>query len=143
MSCLWKLLGDSCTILYPVPDDSLRIGVPPKLFSTSDAPNDSVIKIDEKELLALGTRCAQLIFTARVRSTTGRYCFHRCLPVNICGGGGVSTPARSGRWGGYPPARSGWWIGVPPNQVWMVGGGYPGYPFWPGLDGGGVPPPNN
>ena len=26
------------------------------------------------------------IFTARIRSMTGRYCFHRCLSVNISGG---------------------------------------------------------
>ena len=58
MSCLWKLLGDSCIILYPVPDDSLKVAVPHKLFGTLDAPNDSVTKIDKKELLALGTRWA-------------------------------------------------------------------------------------
>ena len=29
--------------------------------------------------------------TARVRSTTGRYCFHRCLSVNTWGGGGGTT----------------------------------------------------
>ena len=28
-----------------------------------------------------------LIITARIRSMTGRYCFHRCLSVNISGGG--------------------------------------------------------
>ena len=27
-----------------------------------------------------------LLFTARIRSMTGRYCFHRCLSVNISGG---------------------------------------------------------
>ena len=42
------------------------------------------------------------IFTARVRSTTGRYCFHRCLSVHRGGGGG---PVR------YPP-RGVW---VPPR----------------------------
>ena len=26
------------------------------------------------------------IFTGRIRSMTGRYCFHRCLSVNISGG---------------------------------------------------------
>ena len=28
------------------------------------------------------------LITARIRSMTGRYCFHRCLSVNISGGGG-------------------------------------------------------
>ena len=81
-----------------------------------------------------------------------RYCFHRCLSVNISGGGGVPHP-RSGWWGGYPRSgwlgrgypRSGWWEeGVP--QVWMVGRGVPqvwmvrGYPRsgWWGVPG--VPP---
>ena len=27
-----------------------------------------------------------VIVTARIRSMTGRYCFHRCLSVNISGG---------------------------------------------------------
>ena len=42
--------------MYPVQDDSLKVAVPHKLFGTLDAPNDSVTKIDKKELLALGTR---------------------------------------------------------------------------------------
>ena len=86
----------------------------------------------------------------------GRYCFHRCLSVNISGGGTLS------RSGGVPHLRSG--VGMYPIQVWMVGGTpsqrwrYPsqvwmvgGYSIlgevsWPGLDGlvphlrsGGVP----
>ena len=56
MSCLWKLLGDACTLLYPVPDDSLRISVPRKLFGTSEEAEDSGTEIDKKDLLALGTR---------------------------------------------------------------------------------------
>ena len=102
------------------------------------------------------------IFTARVRSTTGRYCFYRCLSVNICGvvgRGGVPHPRSGvGRYHGQAwmvggtRARSGWW-GVPHprsgvgryhGQAWMVGvvphprcGGVP----WTGLDGGGYPIP--
>ena len=76
-----------------------------------------------------------------MRSMTGRYCFHRCLSVNIWGG----TLSRSGWWG-YPilggtPSQGGtqgtpshFWmvggtpsqgypiLGGTPNQVWMVGG---------------------
>ena len=76
------------------------------------------------------------IITARIRSMTGRYCFHRCLSVNISGGG---TPSRSGWWGtpsqvwlrGVSHPRSGWGYPIPglakggtPSQVWL-GRGYP------------------
>ena len=105
-----------------------------------------------------------IFITVRVRSTTGRYCFHRCLSVIICvicrgvpcprsgwgvplprsGGGGVLCP-RSGAvphpksgWGGtpFPGLDGGGYLGYPPDQVWMVGG----HPI-PGLDGGGCPIP--
>ena len=71
------------------------------------------------------------VITARIRSMTGRYCFHRCLPVNISGEG-VPHP-RSGGGGGYPiPGLAG---GIPhPRSDW---GGYP----IPGLAGG-VPHPS-
>ena len=83
----------------------------------------------------------------------GSYCFHRCLAVNISGGG---TPFQVwvgftlSQVRGYPVPgmgegvlhpRSGWrgtpsqvWVGVTPSQVWM-GGGYP----IPGLGGRKVP----
>ena len=44
-------------------------------------------------------------FTARVRSTTGRYCFHRCLSVHRGGEGGSGSPP-----GGVPDR-------VPPGGV--------------------------
>ena len=113
-------------------------------------------------------RGSTIIITARIRSMTGRYCFHRCLSVNISGGG-VSCPGldgrgvphpMSGREGGgvlhprsgqgVPHPRSGrvGGLGYPPDQVWMgyppgPGMGYPprpgtGYPPRPGM---GYPPP--
>ena len=71
---------------------------------------------------------------------TGRYCFHRCLSVNISGGvphPGLDRGYHISGWGGYP------------IQVWMVGGGT--HPR-SGVEGGtparfsqwgvpGVPPP--
>ena len=76
---------------------------------------------------------------------TGRYCFHRFLSVNICGGGypvpgqgrgypipGLGrgwVPHPRSRWGGVPHPRSGWEGTL--SQVW-------GYPI-PGLNGGGTP----
>ena len=75
------------------------------------------------------------LITARIRSMTGRYCFHRCLSVNISGGG--------------TPSRSGWYGGGTPSQVWLgwypIQGGTPlarpgmGYPLPPG-PGMGYPP---
>ena len=59
------------------------------------------------------------IITARVRSTTGRYCFHRCLSVHRGGsgpagrGGGVRSSwlgggsGRVGRGGSGPASRGG------------------------------------
>ena len=42
------------------------------------------------------------IITARIRSMTGRYCFHRCLSVNISGGGGPDQAFSLGRGGEGP-----------------------------------------
>ena len=83
------------------------------------------------------------IVTDRVRSTTVRYCFHRCLSVLTCGGGGVPQPG--GHLLGYPPQPGrdgrtparGCLPGVPPpNQVGtgvpQPGGCPPGVPPLPG-----------
>ena len=57
--------------------------------------------------------------TARVRSTTGRYCFHRCLSVHR-GGGGSGYPSPGGGGGpGTTPRGGGYLTGYPP------GGGVP------------------
>ena len=57
------------------------------------------------------------VITARVRSTTGRYCFHRCLSVHR-GGGGVRVPPPpppGGYLTGYTPP-GGTWTPLPPGQ---------------------------
>ena len=71
---------------------------------------------------------------------TGRYCFHRCLSVNISGGGGGIAGIRfSGR--GYPVSdfRRGW--GGTRPQIFGGGGcggvqGVPGLRFSGGAMGG-------
>ena len=106
--------------------------------------------------------------TARVRSTyDGRLCFHRCVSVQLSGGGypisglgrgdtpsqvwvggypisglgrgddGGGYPISGLDGGGVPPTRSGW--GGTPSQVWMVGGGVTPSRVW---ILGGYPPPH-
>ena len=69
------------------------------------------------------------LVTARIRSMTGRYCFHRCLSVNISEGGGyLVSDFRGGGYlvsdfrggGGY--LVSDFWGGVPGLR--FSGGGY-------------------
>ena len=64
----------------------------------------------DNKILALFTIEMQQLFTARVRGTMGRYCFHRCLSGHGGGGGGypgMGYPA------GYPTHR----LGYLPGQV--------------------------
>ena len=64
------------------------------------------------------------IFTARVRSTTGRYCFHRCLSVHRGGGeGGVSQGGRGGSAGGRGGSAGGeGWVSQGGGQLGGRGG---------------------
>ena len=62
------------------------------------------------------------VITARVRSTTGRYCFHRCLSVHRGGypdppPGGTRTPPPPG---GVPGPPSGGVPGPPPGGEYPV-----------------------
>ena len=87
-----------------------------------------------------------LFFTARICSMTGRYCFHRCLSVNISGGGypiqiwmigGFPHPSLAR---GVPHPRSG--QGGTPSQVWPGGVPHPrpGMGYLPARPGMGYPP---
>ena len=74
------------------------------------------------------------IITVRIRSMTGRYCFHRCLSVNISGGG-----PGLGFWGGVPGLRflgGGTWSQIFGGGTWSQifwGGG-----TWSQIFGGGT-----
>ena len=86
------------------------------------------------------------VITARVPSTTGRYCFHRCVSVYICQGGGTlilpgDTPSFPIGSTPFPGLVGGLGRGTPPIQTWEggtphldLGRGYPhlgkgrGYP---------------
>ena len=86
------------------------------------------------------------IFTARIRSMTGRYCFHRCLSVNISEGGVPGLRFLGGGtwsqifWGGY--LVSDFWGGGTWSQIFWGGdlvsdflGGVPGLRFLGGVPG--------
>ena len=60
----------------------------------------------------LSHRIKGKIITVRVRSTTGRYCFHRWLSLHRGGGQAMG--------GGTPDLT---WMGYPPPPKWADGGG--------------------
>ncbi|XP_048583868.1 tetratricopeptide repeat protein 37 [Nematostella vectensis] len=53
MSCLWKLIGDCCTVLHPVASSSVSLPLPEVLQKCLG--NDSVAVAGKKELLSIGT----------------------------------------------------------------------------------------
>lgn len=57
LSCLWKQMGDACTILHVVPSAQLRISVPGVLLSSDSTEVNFTKELSKKELLALGARC--------------------------------------------------------------------------------------
>ena len=57
------------------------------------------------------------VITTSIHSMTGRYCFHRCLSVNISGG--VPGLRFSGGWGGVPGLR---FLGGVPGLRFSGGG---------------------
>ncbi|CAH1796878.1 unnamed protein product [Owenia fusiformis] len=52
LGCVWKLLGDACTILHSLPATKLQVKIPGKLLG-----KDEEGTCDKLELLALGARC--------------------------------------------------------------------------------------
>ena len=76
-----------------------------------------------------------MVITARVRSTTGRYCFYRCLSVHG-GEGGSGYPPRGGTWPGTPPPPPGGYPDPPPGGTRTPPGG-----TWPGTPPGGTRTP--
>ena len=93
------------------------------------------LKLQVKVLSAEDLIQRYCLITARIRSMTGRYFFHRCLSVNISGGG---YPVQVWMLGGVPHLRSG---DTPSRSGWLGGGnpisGLGGELPHPGLDGGG------
>ncbi|XP_066273178.1 tetratricopeptide repeat protein 37-like [Branchiostoma lanceolatum] len=56
LSCLWKLLGDACTLLHPISADLVTLKVPGSLLGKGkEVVEDQVT--GKKDVLALGGRC--------------------------------------------------------------------------------------
>jgi len=53
LSCLWKLLGDCCTVIHPVSDGSVRGTIPDNLKKYIHG--EPSVFVDKKQLLALGS----------------------------------------------------------------------------------------
>ncbi|XP_033116341.1 tetratricopeptide repeat protein 37-like isoform X2 [Anneissia japonica] len=56
LSCLWKLLGDSCTILHPLDPELVSVHIP-AVLKDGTAESNSLVHVGKKELLAIGARC--------------------------------------------------------------------------------------
>ncbi|PVD20045.1 hypothetical protein C0Q70_20539 [Pomacea canaliculata] len=57
LSCLWKLLGDCCTLLQGVNSRTFSICVPRRLCQATSADDKDVISIGKLEMLELATKC--------------------------------------------------------------------------------------
>ncbi|XP_035667182.1 tetratricopeptide repeat protein 37-like isoform X1 [Branchiostoma floridae] len=56
LSCLWKLLGDACTLLHPLSADLVTVNVPGSLLRKGkEVAEDQVM--GKRDVLALGGRC--------------------------------------------------------------------------------------
>ena len=83
---------------------------------------------------------SRAIVTARIRSMTGRYCFHRCLSVNISGWGGSTWSQIFGGGGTWSQIFGGGYLvsdfrGGVGYLVSDFQGGVPGLRFLGGLPG--------
>lgn len=57
ISCLWKQLGDACTMLHMVPSQLLRINVAAELLKSGSTSAEATELLTKKEILPLGARC--------------------------------------------------------------------------------------
>ncbi|XP_056022044.1 SKI3 subunit of superkiller complex protein-like [Ostrea edulis] len=55
LSCLWKLMGDSCTIIHPLPSQNFRFEVPENLYRSKESTEKCELSI--LQTLELGARC--------------------------------------------------------------------------------------
>lgn len=55
LSCLWKLMGDSCTIIHPLPTKNFSFVVPENLYRSKDSEHSCELNL--QQTLQLGARC--------------------------------------------------------------------------------------
>ncbi|XP_069945055.1 superkiller complex protein 3 [Cherax quadricarinatus] len=56
-SCIWKLMGDACTLLHPVPASLAKFTVPAKLIQKEIKDLDEMTVVDKLQILQMGARC--------------------------------------------------------------------------------------
>uniref|UniRef100_A0A0P4WDX8 Tetratricopeptide repeat protein 37 n=1 Tax=Scylla olivacea TaxID=85551 RepID=A0A0P4WDX8_SCYOL len=56
-SCIWKLMGDACLMLYPMPPSLAPFTLPAKLINREIQDLDEVVEVTKLQVLQMGTRC--------------------------------------------------------------------------------------
>lgn len=55
-SCIWKLMGDACLMLYPVPASLAPFTLPAKLINREIQDLDEEVEVTKLQVLQMGTR---------------------------------------------------------------------------------------
>ena len=55
-SCIWKLMGDACTMLFPMPPSLGPFTLPAKLVHREIQDLDEVVEVTKLQVLQMGTR---------------------------------------------------------------------------------------
>lgn len=55
-SCIWKMVGDACTLLYQVPPSLTPLSIPARLVKKDAQDLDEQISLSKLEVLELGAR---------------------------------------------------------------------------------------
>ncbi|XP_064110497.1 superkiller complex protein 3-like [Macrobrachium nipponense] len=56
-SSAWKLIGDACTLLYPMPPSLSQFSIPSKLMQREVDDLNATVTVDKLQILQLGARC--------------------------------------------------------------------------------------
>lgn len=56
VSSVWKLLGDACTLLYPVPSSLAPFTVPAKMYKKEMESLADTVEVTKQEVLEMGAR---------------------------------------------------------------------------------------
>ncbi|KAG7169340.1 Tetratricopeptide repeat protein 37-like [Homarus americanus] len=56
-ACIWKLIGDACTLLYPMPTSLSNFSIPAKLIQKDVEDLEEMTEVDKMQILQIGARC--------------------------------------------------------------------------------------